>query len=246
MFAVNDGVRIGYDIVGNGLPLVLQHGSPQDSDDWRQSGYVGPLSECFQVVLVDARGHGRSDKPHDREAYALDRLVGDVVAVLDDAGIERTHYWGYSFGGWIGLGLLVKAPQRLRKAVLGGAHPYERKATPYQSDGRNPEEFMRELGKRMGMDFESFPAELRKKLLQFDCRALVANQRDRPSHEAPLPGIRTPCLMYAGDKDGLYEQARKGAAAIPDCPFVTVPGAHVQAFNNSAAILPHVLKFLAE
>jgi pimeloyl-ACP methyl ester carboxylesterase len=212
-------VRIHYDVVGKGEPLVLQHGSPQDGDDWRQSGYVGPLSERYRVVLIDARGHGR---------------------------IDRTHYWGYSFGGWIGLGLLVKTPQRLRKAVLGGVHPYERKTTPYQSDGSNPEEFMRDLSKRMGLEFDSLPAELRKKLLQFDCRALVANQRDRASHEAFLPGIRTPCLMYAGDKDGLYEQARKGAAAIPGCAFVTVPGAHVPAFNNSAAILPHVLKFLAE
>jgi pimeloyl-ACP methyl ester carboxylesterase len=197
-------------------------------------------------VLIDARGHGRSDKPHDREAYVLDRLVGDVLAVLDAAGIERTHYWGYSFGGWIGLGLLVKAPQRFRKAVLGGVHPYERKATPYQSDGSNPEEFMRELSKRFGLEFDSLPAEFRKKLLQFDCRALVAVQQDRASHEALLSGIRTPCLMYAGDKDGLYEQARKGAAAIPDCAFVTVPGTHSWAFQNSAAILPHVAKFLAE
>lgn len=64
-------------------------------------------------------------KPHDRKAYELDLLVGDVLAVLDAAGIERAHYWCYSIGGWIGLGLLVKAPQRLRKAVLGGVHPYE-------------------------------------------------------------------------------------------------------------------------
>lgn len=52
--------------------------------------------------------------------------------------------------------------------------------------------------------------------------------------------------MCAGNKDGFYEQARKGAAAIPDCAFVTVPGAHEPAFHNSVAILPHALKFLAE
>src|SRR5262249_11932754 len=103
MFAMSDGVRIYYETVGNGVPLVLHHGSPQASGDWREFGYVGPLSERYQVVLMDARGHGQSDKPHDREAYAHDRLVGDVVAVLDAAGIERAHFWGYSFGGWIGL-----------------------------------------------------------------------------------------------------------------------------------------------
>ena len=54
MFAMNDGIRICYDVAGKGVPLVLQHGSPQDSDDWRQSGYVGRLSERFPVVLIDA------------------------------------------------------------------------------------------------------------------------------------------------------------------------------------------------
>ena len=114
------------------------HGSPQNSDDWQTFGYVGPLSGRYRFILIDMRGHGRSDKPHDREAYELDLMVGDVLAVLDAAGVERAHYWGYSMGGWIRLGLLAKAPQRLRKAVLGGVHPYERKVTPYQSDGSNP------------------------------------------------------------------------------------------------------------
>lgn len=97
-YATNEGVRVHYEIVGKGEPLVLQHGYSQDSGEWREFGYVAPLSERYRVVLVDMRGHGRSDKPHDGEAYALKNLVGDVVAVLADAGIQRAHYWGYSMG----------------------------------------------------------------------------------------------------------------------------------------------------
>jgi hypothetical protein len=147
-------------------------------------------------------------------------------------------------GGWIGFGLLTQAAARLNKAVLGGVHPYERKVPPFQSDGSDAEQFMRELGKRLGIDFDSLPAEFRKKLLTADCRALAVAQQDRESQEALLSGIRTPCLIYAGDKDGLYAQAQKGASAVPGCRFVTVRGAHVAAFQNASAILPDVLKFL--
>ncbi len=97
-YATNEGVRVHYEIVGKGEPLVLQYGYSQDSGEWREFGYVAPFSERYRVVLVDMRGHGRSDKPHDGEAYALKNLVGDVVAVLADAGIQRAHYWGYSMG----------------------------------------------------------------------------------------------------------------------------------------------------
>ena len=242
--ATNAGVRIHYEVVGSGEPLVLHHGYSQDSSEWRQFGYVEPLSARHRVVLMDMRGHGRSDKPHEAEAYTLEPLVGDVIAVLDALGLERADYWGYSMGGWIGLGLLTKAPNRLGKAVLGGVQPYERKAAPFQSDGSNAEAFMRELAGRFGMDFDSLPADYRNKMLAADCRALAVAQQDRASFEALLAGVRTPCLMYAGDKDGLYEQARKGAAAIPGCTFLTVPGGHVQAFQNSAAILPQATAFL--
>jgi pimeloyl-ACP methyl ester carboxylesterase len=90
--AVNSGIRIYYEIVGKGSPLVLQHGYSQEGGEWRQFGYVGPLSEKYQVILVDMRGHGQSDKPHDGESYVLRKLVGDIVAVLDAAGIERANF----------------------------------------------------------------------------------------------------------------------------------------------------------
>lgn len=140
--------------------------------------------------------------------------------------------------------MLTQALQRLNKVILGGAHPYERRVPPFQSDGSNAEQFQRELGGRFGIDFDSLPAEYRRKLLAADCRALAAAQPDRESQEALLPAIDTPCLMYAGEQDGLYAQARKGAAAIANYRFITVPGTHVPAFRNAPAILPEALKFL--
>ena len=120
-YAVNDGVRIHYEIIGSGPPLVLQHGFTQSLEDWRNYDYVTSLGDRFQLILVDARGHGRRDKPHEASAYGHSKYVNDIVAVLDDAGIERAHYWGYSMGGWIGLGMVTQASARVLKAVIGVA-----------------------------------------------------------------------------------------------------------------------------
>jgi len=243
-YAINQGTRIHYEIVGMGEPLVLQHGWILEGGQWRQDGYVSPLSERYRVILVDMRGHGQSDKPHDGASYALNTLVTDVVAVLDDAGVQRAHYWGYSMGGWIRLGLLTQAGHRLNKAILGGTHPYGRKATPFTSDGSDAQQFMREVWKRFGVDFDSLPLELRKKLLAADCRALAVAQQDRASQESLLPNVSTPCLMYAGADDGLFAQAQNGARLMPNCKFITVPGTHFEANQNASAILPEALKFL--
>ena len=245
-YAVNGAVRIHYEIFGSGPPLVLQHGFTQSIEDWRDYGYVASLGSDFQLILIDARGHRQSDKPHEASAYDHSNYVQDIVAVLDDAGIERAHYWGYSMGGWIGLGMITQASARVLKAIIGGAHPYGRRLPPGRPDGSDPLEFNREFFKLIGTDFNSLSEDVQKKLLANDTRAWSASLADRASSEALLPIITTPCLIYAGQEDGLFAQAQKGAALIPNCQFVTVPGNHVPAFCNSAAILPHVLEFLEE
>jgi pimeloyl-ACP methyl ester carboxylesterase len=79
----NGGVRIHYQVEGEGPALVLQHGFTESVTDWYESGYVGALTPDYRLILIDARGHGASDKPHDPDAYALNRRVSDVAAVLD-------------------------------------------------------------------------------------------------------------------------------------------------------------------
>lgn len=66
-----DGVRIFYTTTGKGDALVLSHGSTHTWESWRDLGYVDALKDHFRLVLIDSRGHGESDKPHDAAAYAL-------------------------------------------------------------------------------------------------------------------------------------------------------------------------------
>ena len=83
-----DGTRIAFSVIdsdaGAGSPsLLLAHGSALSSAIWRGFGYVRPLRERYRLILPDLRGHGRSDKPHVPDAYAMDLIVDDVLAVLD-------------------------------------------------------------------------------------------------------------------------------------------------------------------
>ena len=122
----NNRVRIHYHIEGEGPVLVLQHGFPWSLQGWSLHGYVDVLKSQYQLILVDARGHGASDKPYDPAAYSLPLNVGDVVAVLDALDIRSAHFWGYSMGGWIGFGMAKYAPTRIQALVIGGAHPFGR------------------------------------------------------------------------------------------------------------------------
>jgi len=69
-YADNQGIRIHYQVEGKGPPLMLQHGFTSNLKSWRQFGYVDALKHHYQLILLDARGHGASDKPHDPAAFA--------------------------------------------------------------------------------------------------------------------------------------------------------------------------------
>ncbi len=83
-FIDNNGVRIYYEVEGRGVPLMMVHGLGNSTFEYRLNGYVEPLSKTYQVILVDVRGHGRSDKPHEPEAYRAELVAKDLVAILDE------------------------------------------------------------------------------------------------------------------------------------------------------------------
>ena len=97
-FVENDGVRIHYEVEGRGEPLVIQHGFTSSIETVRLLGYSDSLKASYQVILIDARGHGVSDKPHAPECYGLQTAVSDVLAVLMSWVYPRPIFW--AFNGW--------------------------------------------------------------------------------------------------------------------------------------------------
>jgi pimeloyl-ACP methyl ester carboxylesterase len=242
----NGGVRIHYEVEGRGPALVLHHGFTQNLRRWHLAGYVDALRNDYELVLIDARGHGTSDKPHEPTAYALATRVGDVVAVLDDVKRDTAAFWGYSMGGRIGFGLAKYARGRITAFVIGGQHPYEvRLPESSRLVGTDPEAFVAALYQRLNVNPATLPAAIREDLLANDFRALAAAQQDQPSLEDVLPRMTMPCLLYAGDVDPYYSGAQKFAKLIPNARFFSLQGLdHGAAFREAGLVVPHVTEFL--
>jgi pimeloyl-ACP methyl ester carboxylesterase len=245
-FANNQGIRIHYQTEGKGQPLVLQHWSFSSLDDWYDCGYVAALKDDYRLVLLDARGFGGSDKPHDPKAYGLDRRVGDIVAVLDDLGIAQTHYFGYSMGGWIGFGAAHYAPDRFRSLIIGGQHPYAQKL----DDGRALLSTGIEHGAEAFIDLweqkeGALPPGLRNRFRTFDFQALWTLAQDRASLEVVLPTMKMPCLLIVGGADDICGLVQKCAPQIPKGKLIILPGLdHGQCIERSDLLAPHIKAFL--
>ena len=103
------GVEFHYAEAGSGDEVVLcLHGWPQHWYEWRH--LMPALADRYRVIAPDLRGFGWSEAPED--GYEKENLADDVLAILDELGIERVKLVGHDWGGWIGFLLCLKAPQR--------------------------------------------------------------------------------------------------------------------------------------
>jgi len=103
-------------------PILLVHGWPQHWWVWR--AVLGRLAEGHRVIAPDLRGFGWSGQPADGD-FAKERLVDDVLALLDVLEIERAGYLGHDWGGWTGYLAAVRAPERMtRLMTVSMLHPW--------------------------------------------------------------------------------------------------------------------------
>jgi pimeloyl-ACP methyl ester carboxylesterase len=251
-FAMNDGTRIAYDVVGNGPPLMLYHGLTGSGERWRDTGYVAGLADAYQLILIDARGHGASDKPHDAAAYSRLRQAADVIVVLDDLGIAQTRFWGHSLGGAIALTLGRHFPERVGALVVTGYSPFAAagdeaaEMAAWAADlAGGMTGFVAGYEDRHGR----LPEEARARWLANDGTALAACVAAMIAEAdgrqvADLPRIAAPVLLLVGTEEPFIDEAEEAARLLPRGEFVPLQGLdHVQTFFRSDLLLPHVRSF---
>ena len=250
-----DGTQIAYTVTGSGPPLLMVHGSFLTHTIWRTFGYVKALRGSRQLILVDNRGHGRSEKPHSPDAYAMGTIVGDLTAVLDAVGAKTVDYLGYSFGARAGLALTAAAPERVRSlAVGGGSHgaqagAFDRLFFPGCAD----------VLEQAGMDgfleawneHRIFPVDAgtRAVFSANDAQALAAYIRacdaDPGLPEEVLQGFTQPSLFYVGSQDGTrLDDTRAAAALVPNSELHVIRGFdHSTTMAASAEVLELLERF---
>jgi pimeloyl-ACP methyl ester carboxylesterase len=117
-YAVRDGVRLYYEVFGDGptTVLLLPPWAIVHSRVWKLQ--VPFLARQFRVVTFDARGNGRSDRPRGGPAYDDEALLADILAVMDEAGIDAAVCVGLSYGGRLLVELAARCPERVLGAVF--------------------------------------------------------------------------------------------------------------------------------
>ncbi|WP_103342381.1 alpha/beta fold hydrolase [Amycolatopsis sp. CA-126428] len=239
-FASFDGLRLHYTVwEGDGAhrPVLLQHGFAADTNaNWISTGVVAALrSAGFTVISLDARGHGRSEKPHDESRYTEDAMARDVSALLDELLLDEVSMVGYSMGAIIAL-TVTAADKRIRCLATGGVGSGIVDFGGVDLRVVKPADIASAL---LAEDPalvppSGVPFRLLADAVGGDRRALAAVALASREGRLDLSAIGVPTLVLAGEQDQLAAEPERLAAAIAGARLVRIPGDHMTAVMSPA------------
>ncbi|MBZ4420607.1 alpha/beta fold hydrolase [Myxococcus sp. RHSTA-1-4] len=217
-----EGMELRYTVRGQGAPLVLLHGFTGAGSDWKHVFDLDSLAERYRLIVPDLRGHGGSNNPSD--AFTVRQCATDVLALLDQLGIERFRAIGMSLGGNTLLHIATRAPARVERMVVVSSPPY------YPAQARR---IMATLTEESRTEAEWAEMRARHSLGDEQIRALwrhgrgFADSYDDMNFTPPLLStISAPTLIVYGDHDPLYpvELGLELYRSIPRSQLWVVPG----------------------
>ena len=218
-YASGSGVRLHYEELGSGEPLVWCHEFAGSHESWEQQRRF--FADRYRVITFDARGYPSSDVPEDRSAYSQQHAVEDLRALLQELGIDRAHVGGLSMGGATALQFGLQHPEMARSLIVAGAG----------TGSTDPEQFAAQCDQladrleRDGMealrDYARGPTRVRlerkdaaahaefTRLLAahsalgsaLTLRGVQGGRAPLYAHEAALQALAVPTLILVGDED---------------------------------------------
>jgi pimeloyl-ACP methyl ester carboxylesterase len=244
-FQTWDQIQIAYQEWGKptaSAPVFLHHGFVANADaNWVAPGTVDALlSAGHRVIALDARGHGRSEKPHDPARYGEKRMARDLAVLFELIGAPRVDLVGYSMGAVVSL-IFASEGDRVRRLVVGGVGSgiiecggVDRRAVSNDAiiDALEAEDPSR-IHNPGAVAFRTLADALGG-----DREALAAQASSVFRGEIALGDISAPTLILAGDADPLAIQPELLAEALPEATLESLCGDHVGAladprFNQS-------------
>jgi pimeloyl-ACP methyl ester carboxylesterase len=247
-YATSSGRRLYYEVAGEGFPLLIHHGFAQSAQSWVDSGWINLLAKRSRVISFDILGHGRSDTPHDIEAYGMEERMDDVIAVAEAGGAERFDMLGFSLGGRVALGMAFQRPERLRSLIVGGMHARATGLTANNMRERTTtlrKGSVRALRRALGLNEDGS-----KHLPDPDPEALALSDEGLLNWTGvadDLPSLDIPTLMFVGEHDRMMPWVEEDAASIPNVNYVCCPDVdHTGAIDRSELAGPSVVQFLSQ
>jgi len=232
-----DSTKIYYEVRGTGDAVVLVHGFIVNGQSWKRTElYKDLLAQGYKVIILDQRGNGFSDKPHDSTAYDNDAEAKDIMALMKLLNIKSYSAVGYSRGSIIVSRLLV-LDKNIKKAVMGGMG----------AEFTNPQwprriMFYRALSGDSVPELQAMVQNVKKQGL--DQQALAYLQRSQPStSKEDLGKVKQPVLIICGDKDSDNGSAKELADLFKHQTYKITPGDHGGA-SRTKEFSTEVISFL--
>jgi pimeloyl-ACP methyl ester carboxylesterase len=212
---------------------VLHHGfAASTTVNWVLPGIVSALTNAGRrVISIDARGHGRSDKPHDASYYGEAAMARDVIDLVDRLRLSSYDLVGYSMGAVVAL-LVASRDARVRRLVVSGVGAAAVELGGVDRRVLAPEAIVRALEEE---DPASVPEPMARQFREFadatsaDRVALAAQARSVHGSPIPFDKIRAKTLVLSGINDELAQRPEVLARSIEGARLSHVAGDHMNA-----------------
>ncbi|MEX2422244.1 MAG: alpha/beta hydrolase [Actinomycetota bacterium] len=265
---VEGGGRLYVEEDGEGPPIVFLHPGLWDCRTWDDQ--FASFGDRYRVLRYDARGYGRSSRLQPGVAYSH---VRDLVAVLDDAGIDRAAFVGCSMGGGLEIDFALEHPSRVAALVLAapglsgfeGTEEEEAEWTAWDQERQGPIDALVEAGEleqAQDLRLKTMWAPLgtddaggrRIREIAFDnLHEITMDESGEEAIDPPAAGrlgdIHVPTLILPADHDPPWHLriCEVLAEGIPNVRLVQIPETdHVVNLRQPAEFNRVVLAFLAE
>ncbi|SHN33617.1 alpha/beta fold hydrolase [Chitinophaga sp. CF418] len=231
-YAPVNGIKIYYEIYGEGEPLLLLHGNSQSINSF--SAQIPELAKKYRVIAVDTRGQGKSGD--DGKTYTYEQFAADMNALLDYLHIDSAHIVGWSDGGNTGLVMAMKYPAKIRRLVTMGANVFIDNTV---------------LDKWVFRELDHQLKELKNDATSWGKNRvrLINMMLTEPRYSFDdLKVIHCPVLVMAGEKDLIKPAHTKQIAEhIPGSTLLIAPKeTHYYPAENAASFNKTVLGFLGK